>query len=86
MPLKYDVGHGVSPCNVVLMLERRNKYMKMFARQSNVWRDFCSAMAASCKKLKTSNMFSSFIICLNRNKSALVRDLLSDNSLFVGQL
>ena len=43
-------------------------------------------MAESWKKLKTSNMFSMFIVCLNRNRSALVSDLLSNNSLFVGQL
>ena len=43
-------------------------------------------MVESCKKLKTSNVFSSFIVCLNRNRSAAVRELLSNNSLFVGQL
>ena len=37
-------------------------------------------------KLKTSNEFSSYIACKNRNRSALVRELLSNNSLFVGQL
>ena len=37
-------------------------------------------------KLKTSNLFSSFIVCLNRNRSAPVRELLSNNSLFVGKL
>ena len=31
-------------------------------------------------------MFSLFIVCLNRNRLALVCDLLSDNSLFVRQL
>ena len=35
--------------------------------------------------LKTSNLFSSFIVSLNRNRSALVRELYN-NSLFVGQL
>ena len=36
---------------------------------------------------KTSNMVSSFfVVYSNRNKSALVRDLLSYSSLFVGQL
>ena len=58
----------------------------MFAIQSEFWRDFFSAMAESWKKLKTSNLFSSFIACSNRNRSALVRELLSNNSLFVGQL
>ena len=43
-------------------------------------------MVASWKKLKTSNVLSSFIVCLNRNRSALLRELLSNNSLFVGQL
>ena len=43
-------------------------------------------MVESCKKLKTSNVFSLFIVCKNRNRSALERKLLSDNSLFVGQL
>ena len=43
-------------------------------------------MAESWKKLKTSNVFSSFIVCKNRNRSAPVRELLSNNSLFVGQL
>ena len=43
-------------------------------------------MAESWKKLKTSDVFLSFIVCWNRNRSAPVRDLLSNNSLFVGQL
>ena len=43
-------------------------------------------MAEIWKKLKTSNVFSSFIACSNRNRSAPVRVLLSNNSLFVGQL
>ena len=43
-------------------------------------------MAESRKKLKTSNLFSSFIVSSNRNRSALVRELLCNNSLFVGQL
>ena len=47
---------------------------------------FFSAMAESRKKLKTSNAFSLFIECKNRYRSALVRELLSNNSLFVGQL
>ena len=52
-------------------------------KQSDVWRDFFSAMAESWKKL---NLFSSFIVSSNRNRSALVRELLCNNSLFVGQL
>ena len=43
-------------------------------------------MAESWTKLKTSNVFSLFIVCLNQNISALVCELLSNNSLFVGQL
>ena len=49
-------------------------------------RDSFGAMAESWKKLKTSNVFLWFIDCSNQNRSALVRDLLSNNSLFVGQL
>ena len=48
--------------------------------------DFFSAMAENWMKLKTSNVFSSFIVCLNLNRSAQVRKLLSNNSMFVGQL
>ena len=58
----------------------------MFVKQSDVWRDLFSAMAESWKKLKTSNLFSSFIVSSNRNRSALVRELLCNNSLFVGHL
>ena len=43
-------------------------------------------MAESWKKLRTSNVFSSFNVCKNRNRSALLRELMSNNSLFVGQL
>ena len=43
-------------------------------------------MAEIWKKLKTSNVFSSFIVCKNRNRSAIMRELLSNNSLFAGQL
>ena len=55
-------------------------------KQSGFRRDFFSAMAESPKKLKSSNVVLSFIVCSNRNRSALVRELLSNNSLFVGQL
>ena len=58
----------------------------MFAKQFDVWRDFLCAMAESWKKLKTSNLFSSSIVSSNRNRSALVRELLCNNLLFVGQL
>ena len=43
-------------------------------------------MAESWKKLKTSNVFSLFTVCKNRNRAALVCELLRINSLFVGQL
>ena len=43
-------------------------------------------MAECYKKLKTSNGFSLFIACSNRNRSAPVHEWLSNNSLFVGQL
>ena len=36
--------------------------------------------------LKTTNLFLSFIVSSNRNRSALVRELFCNNSLFVGQL
>ena len=39
-------------------------------------------MVASWKKLKTSNVILLFIVCSNRNRSALVHNLLSNNSLF----
>ena len=42
-------------------------------------------MPESWKKLKTSDEFSMFIVCENQNRSAPVRELLSNNSLFVGQ-
>ena len=47
---------------------------------------FFSAMAESWKKLKTSNVFLSFIVCWNRNRSALVHEFLSNKKLSIGQL
>ena len=44
------------------------------------------SMAESWKNLKDNITFSPFSMCLNQNKSALVHDLLSDTSQFVGQL
>ena len=45
-------------------------------------------MAESSKKLKSSNLFSLFILSSSRSRSALLvlPELLSKNSLFVGQL
>ena len=58
----------------------------MYATHSNYWRELFSAVAEFRQKLKTSNVFSSFIVCLNSNRSVLVGELLRKNSLFVGQL
>ena len=63
-----------------------NTCISMFAKQSNFWWDFFSAMAESWKKLKALNAFLSLTVCSNQNRSALVRDLLSNNLLFVGLL
>ena len=38
------------------------------------------------QKLKTSNVVPPFIVCSNRNRSGLVRDLLSYNSLFANSV
>ena len=43
-------------------------------------------MAESWKKLKISNVFSSLLLCKNRNRSAPACELLSNNSLFVDKL
>ena len=40
----------------------------------------------SWKKLKTSNVVLSFTVCSNLNRSTLVHDLLTYNSLFVSEL
>ena len=55
--------------------------MQTLALQSKLWRDFFSAMAESWKNLKDKQLFHRFLC-----GSALVRELLSNNSLFVGQL
>ena len=55
-------------------------------KKAKYWGEFFSAMAESWKKLNTSNVFSLFIVCNNRNRSALVHELLSNDSLFVNQL
>ena len=52
----------------------------------NLLQYFFSAMAESWKKLKPSNVFSSFIVCSNLNRSARVPESFINNSLFVGQL
>ena len=55
--------------------------MLTFAKQSDVWRDNFIAMAESL-----NNLFLLFIVSSNRNRSALLRKLLCNNSLCVGQL
>ena len=77
--IKSDFSNGVRRCKAVLTLERRYKCMQMFAKQSSFRWDLFSAMAESSKKLKSSNVFSLFILCSNRNRSAQVRELLSNN-------
>ena len=84
--MKSDVSNGVRRCNVVLTLERHEKPCKR-SRNSPAFGGISSiAMAESPKKLKSSNVILSFIVCSNRNRSAAVRELLSNNSLFIGQL
>ena len=43
-------------------------------------------MGESLRKLKTSNVFSALEYVLDRNRSALVLELMINNLLFVGQL
>ena len=38
--LENDVIRGVRRCNVVFTLERRYKYMEMYATWSKYWREF----------------------------------------------
>ena len=54
--------------------------------RSKYRREFFSAMTESWKKLMTSNVFLSFIVRKNQNRSAPVRELLFNYSLFVCQL
>ena len=62
---KNDVIQGVRRCNAVFMLERLTNTCKRLRRGLSIvkyWREFFSAKAESWKKLKTSNLFSSFIV------------------------
>ena len=43
-------------------------------------------MVRSWKNLKDTTAFSLFLVCYDRNRSAVVRELLRNNSHFVGQL
>ena len=65
--IRSDVSNGVRQCKVVLVLQRRYKYMYTFVKQSSFGRDFFSAMAESSKKLKSVTVFSLFIVCSNRS-------------------
>ena len=47
---------------------------------------FLQCNGGKLEETETANVFSSFIVCKNRNRSALLRELLSNNSPFVGQL
>ena len=55
-------------------------------RKSKLLAGFLYAMAESWKNLKDTTIFLLFSTCLNRKRSALVHDLLSNKSQFVGQL
>ena len=46
-----------------LRLEDVTITCKRMRRSLKYWQEFFSAMAESWKKLKTSNVFSSFIVC-----------------------
>ena len=59
------------------------KCIRLYAKQSNYWQDFFSEMAEKRNKVKISNVFWSFIVCSNQNRSAQVRELLKNNSLLV---
>ena len=76
-----DISLGFRRCNIKTLQLHVN-----ICETVQLLQDFFCAMEESWKKLKTSNVFSSFIVCSNRNRSALVRELLSYYSLFVGQL
>ena len=84
--IKSDLCNGTRRCHVILTIENRNEYMENFRKQFGFWRDFFIAIVESSKKMKSSNVTLSFVVCTNRNISALVREMLSYNSLFVGQL
>ena len=56
--MENDVIHGVRRCNVVLRLKDVTNTCKGMRHSLTT-----DAMAESWKKLKTSNVFSSFIVC-----------------------
>ena len=49
--------------NFLTVPRKGKKYMLTFAFKSNLWRNFCSAMAESWKNLKDSTAFSLFLLC-----------------------
>ena len=51
---------------------------------SQIFAEFFSGMAESWEKLKDTTAFSLFLVCYNRNRSALVREVLRNSSLFFG--
>ena len=51
-----------------------------------IYKELIGVESLPRQKLKTSNVVPSFIVCSNRNRSALVRDLLSYNSLFANSV
>ena len=57
-----------------LCLKGVSNTRKRMGHSHNYWREFFSAKAERWKKLKTSNVFLSFFVCWNRNRSA-PRDL-----------
>ena len=57
-----DVINGARRCNVAFTLERRYKYMETYETLSKYWRESFRAKVESLKKMKTSNLFSSFIV------------------------
>ena len=51
-----------------------------------IYKELIGVESLPRQKLKTSNVVPSFIVCSNRNRSALVRDSLSYNSLFANSV
>ena len=54
----------------------------MITVQMRIYKKLIVVESLPRQKLKTSNVVPSFIACSNRNRSGLVRDLLSYNSMF----
>ena len=54
---------GVDGVTSFLLLKDITNSCKHMEIKSNYWQEFFSAIAESWKMLKTSNVFSSFIVC-----------------------